>query len=62
MYCVAHPNGRFLSSIPQSQAAASYPRSVGVNAAGALDYDFKVRVIARSRSTLGSSCVCGPRI
>jgi len=29
-----------------------------VNAAGALDYDFKIGVIARSRSTLGSSPFC----
>jgi len=29
-----------------------------VNAAGALDYDFKISVIARSRSTLGSSPFC----
>jgi hypothetical protein len=27
----------------------------GVNAAGAFDYDFKNRLTARSRSTLGSS-------
>jgi hypothetical protein len=29
--------------------------NAGVNAAGAIDHDFQIGVIARSRSTLGSS-------
>ena len=34
--------------------------NAGVNAAGAFDYDFKIGVVARSRSTLGSQCIIEP--